>query len=610
MLAVIRASLTGTTGAGWSDATVRALLDPNRPFSLAEFWARSSFSEADTTYFLFQAFAFGDPRGSLTKDEARKALVEKALAEVSTRFDPDWDLFEAALLLFEGQVDMFGGGSYILPTRPGSDLASIPVAVVDQLSPFGSMCQELGHAFGFAHELAMPSLTEYGSPYSSMSAEVWANHFDRPPDPTYTNLPIGAVGRDEPLRHVGPYITPAQFVASASTTLVHPQSVMTPTQDVAKTPWPVSLVALDRAIAEWPTRHPVVAVVPPYSAGARTYYLEVRRKRDYDQGLQFGTTGQANAGLVIHSWDPVTKRIIFEGAIGFGDGKMDYRSFSGWFIVRVVSWDPELGLAHLRVYGGESWRQFSVDLDGPHVDRSIVNASVWLSTEASPCGSASTGIYQYRLLTLSTEISVAAIAYGFESPSYLWYLNGRALTGGTDTFALQLPGKKVQGTGLVDAGVVNCNVTFWTVGNRIKFLFPSAFSSMSMELSVVVSESSSAVVKSGYPDKSVTTTFHVDNVTVEWDGRYQNAKIQCWRRYWERDKGFKPGQVKIKFDPRPQWQEFAHDIPVGQGLERLRSPSGRPAATNGDVAGLLREALDLNARLADALGEMGGIQRQ
>jgi hypothetical protein len=131
-----------------------------------------------------------------------------------------------------------------------------------------------------------------------------------------------------------------------------------------------------------------------------------------------------------------------------------------------------------------------------------------------------------------------------------------------------------------------------------------------MELSVVVSESSSAVVKSGYPDKSVTTTFHVDNVTVEWDGRYQNAKIQCWRRYWERDKGFKPGQVKIKFDPRPQWQEFAHDIPVGQGLERLRSPSGRPAATNGDVAGLLREALDLNARLADALGEMGGIQRQ
>jgi hypothetical protein len=576
-------------------------MDPNVAFSLAEFWTRTSFGEANMPYVLFPAFAYEDPRPGKERDPARQSLVEKALSEVSQRFDPDWDLFEAVLLLFEGQVDMFGGGAYAVPTRAGSDRTTISAAVVDQFSPFGSICQELGHAFGYDHELAMPSRAEYGSPYSSMSAETWPNHFDRPANANYTNLPSAAVGQDEPLRHVGPYITPAHFVASGSPTLNHPGSVLVPTNDIQQAPWPLRLVALDRAIADWPSRRPVIAVIPPYSPGARTYYIEVRRRMDYDRELSFGVSGRADAGLVIHSWEPQTGRIGFEGALAFDDqmGDRDYRSFSGWFIVRVLGWDPVAGEATLRIYGGENWRQFAVDFDGLHVDTTLVAAADWNAVEASPCGKASAGIYKYRAVTTTTEVLTAAMSYGFERPVYRWYLNGRELVGSNGSFALELTASKVHETSLVNAGTVNCATTFWATGNRMRLHLSSPYAGMNLELKAVVSESSREVVQNAYPDRTISTSLRIDNVGVEWDDRYQTEKLQCWRRYWHLDKGFKPGQVKLKRDPRPKWMR------PEEGVQRYVSQEpngpGSPAESRIELHGLLEEALQMNARKRAAL---------
>lgn len=581
MFAVIRANLGDTPNTVWSDDVVRNLFNPNVPYSFAHYWTRNSFTAADMRYFMFDPIAYADPRPGKEHDPARQALVEEAIKEVTRRFNPDWDLFDAAILLFTGQVDLFGGGAYAVPTRPGSDRTSMAGAVLDPFAPFSSMVQEIGHALGYNHEFGLWDTQEYASPYSAMSEEFSpSNTWNRAADLRLTTLPQPAFGRDEPLRTIGPYIPAAQFLAAKSPTLSHPDSVHTAAPDFV-TPWPIRLVALDKAIADWPTRRLCVAVIPASPTRARTYYLEVRRKSDYDQALHFGVRDAALAGLVIHSWDPVTFRVHYEGALAFDDqaGDLDYRSFNGRFIVRFQSYDADRAEASLRIYGDDAWRITGIDFDEPHVDERLPVYGSWIAVQASPCGAASTGTYEYRTVTATTEVRLAVTSFGFERPVYSWRLNDVALTGPSGFVRLELLVKKIDGSTLVDAGVQPCDISYVTADNRLTLSTSAQWAALALQLQVTVSESSHEVVQNAYPDRVLATDFRIDNVSVEWDDRYTRAKLECWRRYWEQERGFGPGQVRPKFDREPQ--KIAPEI-IAAALNEMRnrvSPVTQPELT-------------------------------
>ena len=54
MFAVIRARFPNTPGSAvWSDQAMHSWMDPNIPYSLANYWARTSFYQADMRYHLF-----------------------------------------------------------------------------------------------------------------------------------------------------------------------------------------------------------------------------------------------------------------------------------------------------------------------------------------------------------------------------------------------------------------------------------------------------------------------------------------------------------------------------------------------------------------------------
>src|SRR5215471_8982704 len=163
MLAVIRANLGNTPETVWSDTVVRNLF--------AYFGVRNLFG-ADMRYYLFEPIAYTDPRPGKDHDSARQALVEEALNEVTRRFDPDWDLFDAAILLFTGQIDLFGGGSYAVKTRPGSDRKYITATVLDDFAPVFRLVQAVGYPFGYDDEVGFWLSQDYLSPYSSISEQL------------------------------------------------------------------------------------------------------------------------------------------------------------------------------------------------------------------------------------------------------------------------------------------------------------------------------------------------------------------------------------------------------------------------------------------------------
>ncbi|MEO6289195.1 MAG: hypothetical protein ABIO76_04715, partial [Ginsengibacter sp.] len=187
MLAVIRLRFPNTDAKEvWSDVTMNNWLNPSIPYSLAHFWTRTSLFQADMNYFLFPAITLADPRDNAKPGEnPRTVLVDGVLAEITRLFSPDWSIFKNVLIVGAQQTDQFGGGD---PHKVGNTM--VLAAVVDVLSPFSNICQEVGHAFSLEHELSTLG-DEYQSPYSVMSSELYGGNqssFERPPDPS---LPIG-----------------------------------------------------------------------------------------------------------------------------------------------------------------------------------------------------------------------------------------------------------------------------------------------------------------------------------------------------------------------------------------------------------------------------------
>ena len=78
----------------------------------------------------------------------------RARGKVTEQFHPDWDTLDGLLIWFAQRTDLFGGGSFGVPIPLFPDappMRYIPAAVSDIHSSYDSVCQELGHAYGFEH---------------------------------------------------------------------------------------------------------------------------------------------------------------------------------------------------------------------------------------------------------------------------------------------------------------------------------------------------------------------------------------------------------------------------------------------------------------------------
>jgi hypothetical protein len=600
MLAVIRARFPNTPAtAVWPDAAMQSWLDPNIPFSLANYWTRTSFFQADMRYFLFPPVVLNDPRndGALGTD-ARERLVRGVLNEVTRVSDPDWDLFDQFIICFAQATDMFGGGSYALKTRPGSDRTAITGAVIDIASNFDGICQEVGHAFGLDHELDWAG-NEYGCPYSTMSSSDQGSSFVRPVD---ARLPVGVPlppDTGDPQRIVGPYIPAVHFHVRSFGAFVHPDTVYQVPASYVQSPVSFRLEALDKGVSAWPQRKRVLAVLPPAVTNGDPYFLELRRSRDYDQGIAADTSGTVPAGIVIYSYSATTGRVTYVDRIPFrgAPGDRDYHSFKGFFAVRLNSVDDDLGGANVTVGSGDFWKHFGVDIDPPHVHVEEERPTPWTTVQVAPCILYEKADYAYRAFFGTTHVVLEANSFGYEKPNYRWFVDDLELNPATPSITLNLQGRMAVDGQFQKPELRSIVFNYQVTGNRLDLATSAPFSGIHVTVKVVANETSREVLQNFYPDRSVWTSVQFNNVRIEWDARYVEDLAKCWKKFRDIDRKFSKSQPHVipKPDPGPRFDDLRVDVLLQQLVER------NPAVANAvidEVARLTRiTRLDVLKRL-------------
>ncbi|MDH6244424.1 hypothetical protein [Mycobacterium sp. OTB74] len=548
MIAFIRASFPGTPAkAVWSDTVAHNWMDPTIPFSLAHFWKLSTFHQVDLQYHLFPPVVLDDPRPGAS--DPRDQLVRAVLDEVDRSSHPNWNLFDRCIINFAQTTDLFGGGAHRAPNGK-----LILAAVFDVNSRFDEACQEVGHTFNLQHELggswyySWGSLTnEYECPYSVMSAATMDLTWTRKIDP---RLP-GAARPELPQNVVGPYV-PAVHLYINQYGAVNPSGAFNNVYSVNYVPATyehtqvsLELVARDVAIAAWPNRRPVLAVVPPIVPGGDTHFLELRRKDAfYDAGI-----GNASITILAASFfsgsgavaDPATIRIRYVDRIDLEgvEGDLDYHSFAGRFVVRVNSYDDDFAAVNLTVGGGDAWKNFSVSLADPAVDRALRDSSDWRPATVAPCPIYPKGDYSYRYKRYSTFFVLRAHSIGYERPAYAWYLENVWLDPAGSGVEIEVPCRDVDGHELGPPVVRRVGCQYQINGGRLELAFAAnEFADINIGVRVVVGESSPEVMKNFYPERSIFTTIRVDNLEIEWDDRYQEAQLRCWKKFLDIERQF------------------------------------------------------------------------
>lgn len=577
MIAFIRARFPGTpVSAIWSDTVAKNWMDPAVPFSMANYWKASTFHQVDLSYFLFPAVEVNDPRkGNLA---LRDELVRAVLDEVDRVSKPDWDLFDRCIIFFAQSTDLFGGGTHKAPNGK-----LITAAVFDLESGFDQVCQEVGHTFGLQHELGAwyydsygNYTNEYGCPYSVMSAA--SNLFlVRAPDP---RLP-GVAGPTNPQRVIGPYLPTVHLyinqyhAVNPNGVFNHPDTVTYLPATYEQTPATVRLVARDAAIAAWPSRRTVLAVVASIVPGGDTHFLELRRK----DGLYDGGIGKASIIITAANFftgsgavpDPSMIRIRYIDRIDLEgvEGDLDYHSFSGRFVVRVTSTNDDFAAVNLTVAGGNAWQSFSLTLDNPVTNRVPAGTGAWESAVVSPCPVYEKREYYYRVNTFETFQVLRAHSSGYEKPHYAWYLENVLLnSAASPTVALDVPCRDVNGHEKSSPGVHRVNCTFKIDGGKLEFNTAGAFADITFMVRAVVSESSPEVMKNYYPVRSLFATVRVENLAVEWDSEYRADFEACWKAFLKAKSQNKIGPRDLIPDPRPPWgdqigiRELIRDLAV------------------------------------------------
>jgi hypothetical protein len=359
MIAIIpvRFSTNTVPGSVWSADVFEKWMQPLIPFSLGDFWFLSAKGLLPLDHTIHNPVVMDDPRAGVASDNnsRRSALVKGAIAAATSQVSPDWDNTDILMLWYAQPTDMFGGGSFPVPLS-GGGTKDIPVTVVDIASPFNGACQELGHSFGFQHEVDDVG-ADYASPYSVMSARRWADdaEFLRPFD---ARLPDGLKMVDtndhffnKPAQHIaGPALAAAQLFRFPdfrdSPQVIHLSG------SYAQNPAKVKLFALNYTVRVPHGPLPVLAVFPSNKGDGRLFTAEFRRGgHGYDAAI--GQPGKLETGLVIHSINP-DGRIRYEGvaAVEAVSTFTDWTSTAGDFSLRLDSVDPENEFVQFTLRGG------------------------------------------------------------------------------------------------------------------------------------------------------------------------------------------------------------------------------------------------------------------
>lgn len=543
----------------WSDAHFHGWLDPNIFYSLAHYWKTASLGAFDLRYVLFPTLVIPDPRVGAPPGSGngviRPRLIDGVLAGAYSQFGFDVEPFDQLLLWFAQPTDMFGMESYPAP-RYFKLPKPVGVSVVDVSSPFDSVCQEVGHSFGLDHPIGVhrppdyqgSSDLEYGSPYDVMASQAYlgfASSFVRGQD---ARLPDG--GPQGYQRVIGPLLSGAQL-----TTLV-PWLALTPYATTISAPSSTGtrlrLHALDQAAAMsngW-GQHPFVALV--HSVVGQTYSIELRRGRGYDSAIGTPAPGvnRPPAGLVVHHRHPASGRIFYDGVLPLppAGGDLDWRSWTGRFVIRVRQVADDLSWADIVVGGQDFWRQWHVDVDirsdsqrEQVVERRSVDVDI-------PCVS---GTYSVEKVEREYETVLAATSYGFERPGYTWWVNGSALqataTADTVTFLTMVstpdPDPRSKG-GTVSVQAVSLLYTL--VGSRLTLWSGSQPGNFGCEVSISASETDPGASKSLVPTVSDAVRLEFRCLRYQWEDAYERAFERCFdfgTRFQELE------DLRVRIDP-------------------------------------------------------------
>lgn len=340
---------TTPASAVWPDQLLQNWMQQLRPNSLGNFWLESSRGFLDLSFDVRGPVVMTDPRPGVTirdNDHIRDALVRAAVTAATAQVKPDWDATDILLLWFAQPTDAFGGGSTDVPLQRGGT-KPVAVTVVDIASSFDICGQELGHSFGFQHELDTLG-NEYGSPYSVMSSRGETGRFQRPADP---DLPDGVPARavDDP-DFAG---TPAQRVMGptlAGVQLYRLDAFRNSAGHVSLGPidQPVKLRLFALNYQErYATPPTVLATFDGRRRDGRRFALELRRSGfGYDAHIP-----TSQEGVVVHSFNP-DGRIRYDGLLRLDSGHpnyLDWPCLAGDFNLRMLYVAPAAEFVDIEV---------------------------------------------------------------------------------------------------------------------------------------------------------------------------------------------------------------------------------------------------------------------
>lgn len=521
-------------------------MDPAIPFSMAHFYRETTFGQVDDMGFvLFPPISITLPQaptGTVWDNDTRRAMwVSAVFNELHRVANPDWDSFDRCVIFFASAgTELTGGG---LSYTPGQTF--VPIVVFSSDSRFDMTAQEFGHSFGLNHEWDSTGMIEYGCPFSVMSARTQVRSFERPFD---SRLP-GTMAPGDPSRICGPLIPMAHLyinegrAVNPNAAINHVDTVTYVPVDYAQSPQRVRLVARDVALAAWPARRSVLAVIPPVVSGGDTHFLELRRADTaYEQGI-------GNASVVILAGnffngstavsDTSKIRLKYMGSLdvtGAG-GDLDFRSLGGGFVAQINSVDLDFGAVDLTVRSGGGPGSYGVRLGEPVETRTARSTTAWTTVEVAPCRSYPKKRYAYRTTEFGTLQVFTARSLGYEQPRFAWYINDVQLTAASAIVPVSTMCKRFDRGEISQSERRDVLCDYAIIDNTLQLTVSEALYDIDLTVRVVVSEGSPPAVGDPAPERGAMVTAWCSTIDVEWDQAFQTDRENCLRETVEQELG-------------------------------------------------------------------------
>jgi len=467
-------------------------------------------------------------------------------------------------------------------------------AVCDLLSPFASICQEVGHAYGLDHELADNVLPDgryesYGSPYSFMSAISGVEHIR----PVIPELPAGLADPRtgvDPQRLVGPQLSIANLYVKQVGDFPNSETCLTATYaEFENEPIQLTIHAVDAAVAAWPANKlPALIVIPHTPADDRAYYIEFRTKDQYDSSI-------SGPAIVMHSfrrdlWDGDFRgdRLVYEGAVVAESGDEDLTSRSGAISIK-SHFDLARSRAVIRIGKGGAFPASVGLLAGPNYEAAKTADGGWRPKYARPCPFDKGRTYNARPTWHSTVCRASVNTTGFNQPHIRFYLEDQEINSAVGTSMIVNTQVDVMDEPALESRqvVMGVLVKFAIAGNDLVL---ETSERCNGSITVVAS-----VEQMGDPGTRQTTPhlfeFGFRNAMIEWEPKFLHDITNCLnkRPIYEREQIF-PWKRE---GPRPNWRKKVEDI--------LRGVDAANPAVAQQIVKELNDSGSLDAKLLGRL---------